>query len=96
MRVMGLRIASEAPPLVPQYLARPPSRGFRQATQTVACARACAELAVIHRGRDRVDHPPGGHDDVANAVAGVVDLILGRKRMTWADLGYGVDSGVMA
>ena len=27
--------------------------------------------------------------DVANAVAGVVELILGRKRMTWADLGYG-------
>ncbi len=23
-------------------------------------------------GRDRVDHPPGGHDDLANAVAGVV------------------------
>lgn len=24
------------------------------------------------RGRDSIDHPPGGHDDLANAVAGVV------------------------
>ena len=31
-------------------------------------------------GRDRVDHPPGGHDDIANAVAGVADLVLGRRR----------------
>lgn len=27
-------------------------------------------------GRDRVDHAPGAHDDLANAVAGVVDLVL--------------------
>ena len=25
----------------------------------------------------------------------LVDLILGRRRTTWADLGYGVDGGVM-
>ena len=31
-------------------------------------------------GRDRVDHSPGGHDDLANAVAGVVDLVLGKRR----------------
>ena len=23
-------------------------------------------------GRDQIDHPPGGHDDLANAVAGAV------------------------
>jgi hypothetical protein len=29
-------------------------------------------------GRDRVDHRPGAHDDLANAVAGVCDLVIGR------------------
>lgn len=29
-------------------------------------------------GRDRVDHAPGGHDDRANAVAGVAHLLVGR------------------
>jgi hypothetical protein len=32
----------------------------------------CAlERRTARSGRDSVDHPPGGHDDVANAVAGV-------------------------
>ncbi|MCC6001896.1 MAG: hypothetical protein JJU19_13700 [Pararhodobacter sp.] len=32
-------------------------------------------------GRDMIDHPPGGHDDLANAVAGAVALLAaGRKR----------------
>ncbi len=40
-------------------------------------------------GRDRVDHPAGGFDDLANAIAGVSDLVLGRTRgLTPADL-YG-------
>ena len=35
-------------------------------------------------GKDRVDHPVGGHDDLANALAGVAELILGRPRgVTW-------------
>jgi hypothetical protein len=29
-------------------------------------------------GRDTIDHPPNGHDDVANAVAGVVATILAK------------------
>ena len=29
-------------------------------------------------GKDRVDHPPGGHDDLANALAGVAEMLLGR------------------
>lgn len=29
-------------------------------------------------GRDAVDHPPGGRDDLANALAGAVHLALGR------------------
>jgi hypothetical protein len=40
-------------------------------------------------GKDRVDHPPGGHDDLANALAGVAEMILGRRRgLTPTDL-YG-------
>ena len=30
-------------------------------------------------GRDRVDHAPGAHDDLANAVAGLTHLLLGRR-----------------
>ena len=29
-------------------------------------------------GRDSIDHPPGGHDDVANVVAGVADVAIQR------------------
>jgi hypothetical protein len=31
-------------------------------------------------GRDRVDHPPGGMDDIANAAAGALRLALGKAR----------------
>jgi len=33
-------------------------------------------------GRDRVDHRPGSHDDLANAAAGVVSLLAGRDPAT--------------
>ncbi|HEY1375538.1 MAG TPA: hypothetical protein VGF55_02030 [Gemmataceae bacterium] len=32
-------------------------------------------------GRDVIDHPPGGHDDLANAVAGVADAAAGAVRI---------------
>lgn len=34
------------------------------------------ERRASRAGRDLIDHPPGGHDDVANAVAGAVFLAL--------------------
>ncbi len=34
-------------------------------------------------GRDRVDHPPGGHDDRANAVAGVVHARVRARLEVW-------------
>jgi len=42
-------------------------------------ARLISQLANLERrtgrtGKDSVDHPPGGHDDVANAVAGVIAI----------------------
>lgn len=44
------------------------------------------QLAGLERrtrsgGRDIVDHPPGGHDDVANAVAGVVEVATAVRRV---------------
>jgi hypothetical protein len=35
------------------------------------------ERRTARGGKDSIDHGPGGHDDVANAVAGVVTLALG-------------------
>ena len=31
-------------------------------------------------GKDRVDHPPGGTDDVANSVAGLTYQLIGTSR----------------
>jgi hypothetical protein len=41
----------------------------------------CAlERRTARGGRDSIDHPPGAHDDVANAAAGAVVLAGGRER----------------
>jgi hypothetical protein len=36
------------------------------------------ERRTARGGRDSIDHPPGGHDDVANAAAGALVLAAGR------------------
>lgn len=41
------------------------------------------ERRTSRGGRDTIDHPPSGHDDVANAVAGAVWLAIGKTRPTW-------------
>jgi hypothetical protein len=33
------------------------------------------ERRVSRAGRDSIDHAPGGHDDIANAVSGVITAI---------------------
>jgi hypothetical protein len=48
-------------------------------------AKLVAQLVSLERrvgrgGRDSIDHPPGMHDDVANASAGVVDGVLSKAR----------------
>jgi hypothetical protein len=54
--------------------------------------RLSAQLCALERrtargGRDSIDHPPGAHDDVANAVAGVVGRVLGdAKPIDWAGI----------
>jgi hypothetical protein len=45
-----------------------------------------AQLAGLERrtrsgGKDVIDHPPGGHDDLANAVAGVADAVSARAKV---------------
>ena len=44
-------------------------------------------------GRDRVDHPPGAHDDRANAVAGVVHARVRARLEIWGG-GYAIDDTV--
>jgi hypothetical protein len=39
------------------------------------------ERRTTRAGRDSIDHAPGGHDDLANAVAGAFDVIAGRARV---------------
>jgi len=42
--------------------------------QKLARQLTALERRTGRSGRDQIDHPPGGHDDLANAVAGVVAL----------------------
>ena len=36
------------------------------------------ERRTARSGKDSIDHGPGGHDDLANSVAGAADLIASR------------------
>lgn len=45
--------------------------------------RCLVQLCSLERrtargGKDSIDHPPGGHDDLVNVIAGVVDM-LGKR-----------------
>lgn len=52
-------------------------------------AQLCGlERRTARGGRDSIDHAPGGRDDVANSVAGAVQLALSRGRISFDDL-YG-------
>ena len=41
------------------------------------------ERRVARGGRDSIDHAPGGHDDVANAVAGALVAVATNRRSRW-------------
>lgn len=41
------------------------------------------ERRTSRAGRDSIDHPPGGHDDIANAVAGALVGITALLPMDW-------------
>jgi hypothetical protein len=43
---------------------------------------------VSRAGKDSIDHGLGGHDDLANAVAGVCDMIVsGTGSYNWESMG---------
>ena len=57
------------------------ANGIRRAT-LVDHPKQVNQLASLERrtargGRDSIDHAPGAHDDIANAVSGVVGAISG-------------------
>jgi hypothetical protein len=48
--------------------------------------RMVAQFSQLERrtsraGRDTIDHPQGGHDDVSNSVAGCIALLATQKKM---------------
>ncbi|MEI4262347.1 hypothetical protein [Roseovarius sp. D0-M9] len=47
--------------------------------QKLARQLAGLERRTGRSGRDMIDHPPGGHDDLANAVAGLVTVAQSRR-----------------
>jgi len=47
---------------------------------------SCLERRVVRGGRESIDHPPNGHDDLANAAAGAITLAaLGKQPMKISD-----------
>jgi len=50
--------------------------------QKLARQLCALERRTGRSGRDMIDHPPGGHDDLANACAGLV-AICKKPAMTW-------------
>jgi hypothetical protein len=47
-------------------------------------AQLCGlERRVARGGRDTIDHAPGGHDDVVNAVAGALVAVAVARRSRW-------------
>lgn len=47
------------------------------------------ERRTSRAGKDRVDHAPGAHDDVANSVAGALCEVMARSaRPRWEPVGY--------
>jgi len=49
-------------------------------------ARLITQLCALERrtargGKDSIDHPTGGHDDIANAVAGALVLVGGKAAL---------------
>jgi hypothetical protein len=44
------------------------------------------ERRVSRAGRDSIDHAPGAHDDIANAVSGVVGAVASGVGSAWMNL----------
>lgn len=73
------------------YLALLPAINSRQ-VELLEDKRTVNQLVSLERrtsraGKDTVDHPPNGHDDRANSVAGALVLAAGPKKPTWGAAG---------
>ncbi|MEJ0076853.1 MAG: hypothetical protein WDO17_15655 [Alphaproteobacteria bacterium] len=88
-----IRYEQSAKPKTDLYQALVPVVNSQQVS-LLESERLTSQLINLERrtargGRDSIDHPPGAHDDVANAVAGVVSLINVRSRydssLSWVD-----------
>jgi hypothetical protein len=77
-RRYGLHVEQDADPKSQVYLAALPLLAARR-VDLLDVPRLRGQLAALERrrrsgGRDVVDHPPGGHDDLANAACGALVL----------------------
>jgi hypothetical protein len=69
------------------------SRQVELLDDTRSIAQLCSlERRTARGGRDSIDHAPGAHDDIANAIAGLVVHLGGTpgydSSMSWV---YGLD-----
>jgi hypothetical protein len=60
------------------------------ASPTAVNQIASLERRVARGGRESIDHPPHGHDDLANVIAGLIGLCVRRPQAATALVGsYG-------
>jgi hypothetical protein len=62
--------------------------------------RSINQIASLERrtsrgGRDSIDHPPQGRDDVANAIAGLAFIAINRREAVPAAWGYYSSAGIV-
>ena len=83
-RKRGVEYLPAAKPKSDLYVALLPVINSGQ-VDLIESGRLTAQLCSLERrtargGKDSIDHPPGGRDDLANCVAGVVHLIASKER----------------
>ena len=83
-RSHGVTYEANAKPKNDLYIALLPLLSS-QMIELVDAPRMISQIAALERrtargGRDSIDHPPNGHDDLANVVAGVASMFTNASR----------------
>lgn len=78
----GIEYVQSAAPKSELYLNFLPLLNSKR-TALLDCPRLASQLTALERrtsrsGKDSIDHPPGAHDDVANAVAGALSTLTAK------------------
>jgi hypothetical protein len=74
------KVAKPRNVLYAELLPRLTSGGIELPDNELLISQLCAlERRTRSGGRDTIDHPPGGHDDLSNVVAGVADALQNRQ-----------------